>query len=350
MALTSSRSTTVRTWSRVSRAGADHLRGAAQRVGVLHPAVMALVRPHDAGAGQDHQHVRRGRGLTGVRPEGGQFRPERLVGPEQCFDRHGRGHLGAAQQPAAVLAGQAEMAEHPVRAVGQGQALFGFEGDRRQTGGAEGVGRGCWPARPVDHLPLTHQGQGHVRQRSQIAAATERAVFADDRRDSGVEQADQTVDQLRSNPGISLGQGGGPQEHHGPDRLRFNLVAHGGGVGADQTDLQGGPLPGGDVPLGQGAKAGRQPVHGLFPADQRGGDGIGPLAARPPPRRSRRRAAGLGPRPPPRRQRRPSRPRSTSASRSSAAWSWRAVGGRALNAKPPERGSRERDVPRPYRL
>ena len=222
----------------------------------------------------------RGRGLAGVGPQGGQFRPEGLVGAEQGLDRHGRGHLGGAQQPADVVAGQAEMAEHPVRAVGEGQAFLGFAGragpDRRRRG----RGRPAPAAGPVDHLAL-HP----MRARATWASGARSPLQPSEpcSRTTGVMPAlsrpTRPWTSCGPNPGVPLGQGGGPQQHHGPDGFRFNLVAHGGGVGADQTDLQGGALVRGDVAVGQGAEAGRQPVDGLLPADQGGGDGIGPLRA-----------------------------------------------------------------------
>ncbi len=81
-------------------------------------------------------------------------------------------------------------------------------------------------------------------------------------------RTDEAVDELGPDPRVPLGQGGGPQQHHGPDGFRFDVGADGGGVRADQADLQVGPLVGADVAVGEGSEAGRQAVDGPVARDQ----------------------------------------------------------------------------------
>ena len=56
------------------------------------------------------------------------------------------------------------------------------------------------PPGAVDHLTFPGEGQGDMGQRSQVAAAAQRSVFADDGRDPGVQQGDQAVHQVRPDP------------------------------------------------------------------------------------------------------------------------------------------------------
>jgi hypothetical protein len=101
-------------------------------------------------------------------------------------------------------------------------------------------------------------------------------VLAYHRRDPGVEQADQAVDQVRPDARIALRQRGRSQQHHGPDRLWLDVGAHRRGMGPDQPDLQGSPLVRRDVALSESPEAGGQAVHGPLGADQGGRDGVRP--------------------------------------------------------------------------
>ena len=205
-----------------------------------------------------------------MRSQGEQFGPEGLVGALQRLHRHGRGHIGGLEQPVEVGAGQAQDAEHPVRPVRERQPLLGFEHEGGQPGRLQRPGR-LAPALSVDHLPLADQSQGHVGEGGQVAAAPERAVLTNDGDDAMVEERDQAGNQVRPNAGETFGQGGGPDEDHGPHHLGFDLGPDRGGVRSHQPDLEGRPGLGLDVTVGQGTEAGRQPVHGPIPGDQLGG-------------------------------------------------------------------------------
>ena len=163
-------------------AGAEDLRGAAQRVGILDPGVGDEVGRHHARAGQNAAHVGGRGGLAGVRSEGGQFGQEGLIGAQQSLDRHGGRHVGCRQEAGRIGAGQAQDAEHSVGAVGQRQALLGFQYQGGDAGGSQGVGGGDPLAVGVDDLALPGERQGHMREGSQVAAAAQGAVLANDRR------------------------------------------------------------------------------------------------------------------------------------------------------------------------
>jgi len=55
------------------------------------------------------------------------------------------------------------------RAIGQGQALLGFQGHRRQAGPCQGL-LANQPLTFIHHLAQANEGQGHVGQRRQITA------------------------------------------------------------------------------------------------------------------------------------------------------------------------------------
>ena len=139
------------------------------------------------------------------------------------------------QQPVEVGEGQHEHPEHPVGAVDQGEALLGPQRHRRDAGLGQrrrAVDQACrrrGGPRPRRAAPSAADGQ-----RGEVAAGTERAVLADDRRDPGVEQRDDRLDDLGPGPGEAHRQAAGAQEHHRPHDLALDLRAHAGGVRADQ--------------------------------------------------------------------------------------------------------------------
>ncbi len=248
--------------------GADYLGSAAQRIGILNPGVVQLVGRHDARAGQHAEHVGGRDHLARLGSQGRQLGPEGLVGAEEGFHGHGGGHFRVAEQSGRVLAGQAELAEHAIRTVDQGQALLGGQHEGRDPGLLKGSGGGGPSPVRGDDVALARERQGRVGQGSQVAAAPQRAVLANDRGDPGVEERDERVHDQGTDPRVALGQRGRSQQHHGPHRFRLDLFAHGRGVRADQADLQDRPLLGRDVAVGERPEPGRQPVHRRFTADQ----------------------------------------------------------------------------------
>ncbi len=171
-------------------AGADHLGGAAQRVGVLDPGVVDAgarrrrrsrpgrpacwppTRPDRGGAaGRPVRAGRPGRSRAGLRPTWPPP-PRRCAAAGRCRRRPGRDGRACRR----------------CRWSGPGPLWpRGRAGPARRPPGRRPRPRSGRPAPSID-LAFPDQGQGHVRQRGQVAAAAERAVLADDRRDPGVEQ------------------------------------------------------------------------------------------------------------------------------------------------------------------
>lgn len=85
----------------------------------------------------------------------------------------------------------------------------------------------------------------------------------DDRGDAGVEDVGHGLRDLGADAGVTGGDGLQPQEHEGADDLALDARAHAGGVRADDVALELGAELMADVPGGERAEAGGDPVDGL---------------------------------------------------------------------------------------
>ncbi len=112
-------------------------------------------------------------------------------------------------------------------------------------------------------VAFTDQRQGDVRKRSEVAAGTERAVLVDRRRDVGVEQGQDRVDDDLAHTGESHRQGARPKQHHRPHDFWFDQRAHSGGVRADEGALQFFAPLRRDHGGRQRPETGRDAVHGI---------------------------------------------------------------------------------------
>ena len=231
------------------------------------------VRGDDGGAGQQPGHVGRRAGLARVRSQRLEVGREDPVGAEQRLDAHGRRQVGHADQRLQVVAGEREHAEHAVGAVDEGEALLGGQPYRLETGRRQRRGGVGEVAVRVAYGALAHQGQRAVRERCEVARAAERAVLVDHRRDAGVEHPGVGLDRADADPGVTAGEGAQPEQHQPADDLALDLGTGAGGVRADERALELLAQLGGDVPVGQGAEAGRDAVG----RDLAGGEGVDPL-------------------------------------------------------------------------
>ncbi len=105
---------------------------------------------------------------------------EHGVAAEERLDGQGGGEVGRGEEHVEGVEREGELAEHPVGAVDEGQALLLGEDDGFQAGGGEGVGRvEEFPVAGAD-LPLTHDGERAVGERCEVAGAAEGTVLGDD--------------------------------------------------------------------------------------------------------------------------------------------------------------------------
>ena len=260
---------------------AVHLRGAAQRIRILHPRERVLAARGPAadprGTGQQPAQVRGGGLLPRMRAQRVQVLGEDVVGAQQPLDRQGRGQVGGGGEPAEVRSGQHQHAQHPVGAVDQGQALLFPQHQRLDAGVGQRLARRAQLAVGGTHLTLAHRGQGTVAQRRQVTGAAERTVFAHHRGEPGVQQRGVGVGDGRADPGAPGGHGVQPVEHQRPHHLPVHLAAGGRGVGPDQRALQRLALRHRDLPGGQGAEPGGDAVVRPLVVDQRLDHGTGGL-------------------------------------------------------------------------
>ncbi len=99
-------------------------------------------------------------------------RVESGVRAEQSVERERADDVRRARQAQRLGESQAGDGGHQLRAVDQGQALLGLEGDRGKAGRCQGLAPGE-PAALVEALALADQHQRQVGQRRQIATGAD---------------------------------------------------------------------------------------------------------------------------------------------------------------------------------
>ncbi len=132
---------------------------------------------------------------------------------------------------------------------------------------SSGTGRST-PSGPTARA-LAHEHQGAVRERGEVAAAAQRAELVDDRRDLGIEQGRHGLGDHGAGSRAAAGQRLEPKQHEGADDLALDGRSHPGGVRADERALELDAALDRDVPVGQRAEPGGDPV------DRRGRAGQG---------------------------------------------------------------------------
>ena len=118
---------------------------------------------------------------------------------------------------------------------------------------------GCAVAGP--HLPLPHDCQRDVRQRGQIAGATQAAVLVDDRSQPRRQQVGVRLGGFAAHPGAPAGERRQPQQHHRAHDLAFDFGPRTRGVGTNEAALQGRTHVSRNVTGSQRTETGGHAVH-----------------------------------------------------------------------------------------
>ena len=180
---------------------------------------------HDWRVGQ-HGHQVGGRNrLARLRAERLKVGCEGRGAGQQTLHGHGGDRVGLGEQTSRVVDGQAQHAEDGVGAVGDRQTFLLGQFDWLQTGFGQGLGRRL--ADPIDHhLPLAQQRQRSMGQGGQISRRAQRPVLGNHWRDPGVQQVDHALGHQRAGAAVAQCEGAGPKQHHGPNHLVLNRLAH----------------------------------------------------------------------------------------------------------------------------
>ena len=139
-------------------------------------------------------------------------------------------------------------------------------GLRPAAASASGADRTAPLASRSSPSPMRASAASASGARSPLSA--QRAVLVDHRREPGVEHGDQALRHFRASTRAAHGQAPGPQQHHGANHLTLDHGAHARGVRADQRQLQFGRALGWDRGRGQRAEAGGDAVDGLVGGEE----------------------------------------------------------------------------------
>ena len=263
----------LRVRERVARR-AGHLRRAAQRVGVLHAVVVPRWRRDDRRAGEQRAQVRGAGRLAGLGAQRDEVGGEGAVGAEQRLDRHRRGDVGDAQQPARSWVASTSIPSIPsVPLISASPSLAPSAS-------------GSAPLAASASAPSIRSPSGLVASPSPISTSAQwasgaRSPLAPSEPCSGTTGV---TPALSSASIVSATSGRAPERPIASVRARSSIIArtdlalhrraHAGGVRADERALQLlAPLVG-DRHVGQRPEAGR--------------DAVGRLRRRPGGRRRRR--------------------------------------------------------------
>ena len=145
--------------------------------------------------------------------------------------------------------------QHGLRAVDQRHRLFRFQHQRLDLGLLENAGTGDARALCVEAFAFADQRQRQVRERRKVPAGAHAALRRDHRSDAAVEHLAESVDQHRAHARVPLGEGVGPQQHHGARLWDRERLADADRMGAHQIQLQLADLVAGDADVAQSADA-----------------------------------------------------------------------------------------------
>lgn len=195
-----------------------------------------------------------------MRADGVQLGGEDAVGAEQRLQGEGGGDVGRGVEPVEVGQGHDQHAEHAVGAVEQREPLLLAQLDRGDAVLGQQLGRGPHGAVGALGVPLAHQGQRAVAERRQVAGAAQRAVLVHHRGDPRVQHVGDGLRHLGADAGVAGAERLQPQEHQRPHHLALHPRAHPRRVRAHDVALELGAQLRADVPGGEGAEPGGDPV------------------------------------------------------------------------------------------
>ncbi len=215
---------------------AMNLGHAPQRVVVLNPSA-APVRLADRAAREQPAQIRRGIERSRMRPGADDPRIEGDIGAAGGVDRRCARQVGDPREKESAVEGEAAHGNGHLDPVDESQALLCAERDRADARPPEGSGG---PQRPAlePRLALADQEESQVSERREVSGGAHGALLGHDREAIGREHPQKRFDRPDANARPALGEGIGPQDHHGPHGLVREGAADSGGVAAHEIPLE----------------------------------------------------------------------------------------------------------------
>ena len=216
----------------------EHLRLAADAIGVLHADVIVAMALADLRSGKERPRRRGGLALAPVTAESVDLGKERLGRSHDRIGRKGADRDGALGRPPGVEEGRECTRARELRPVEESQALLRTEGERRDSGRLE---RG--PARHAAPFerggPLADHHRREMRERRKVAGSADRSLDRYLRQDAAREHVFNAVDELQPDPRRATAEAEDLQGHHQPDVRIREAVAKPDAMRPDQVALQG---------------------------------------------------------------------------------------------------------------
>ena len=261
--------------------GAEHLRRAAQAVGVLDPVVVLAVRLADGAVGEQRAHER-GRGaLSRVRTGVVNAGVERRGRSAQRLEAHRRGADGRAPEHARIVHQEGQDRGLGLGPIDEGNAFLGPEPVGRESRGGERRRGGDGFAGGAEQLAFAHEYHRHVTERGEVAAGADASLLRHPRHEPGVDQRDHGADEPGPDAAGRPEQHVRPQDHQRAHDVRRERRPETGGMAADQVHLEAVELVGRDAHAGQLAEPGVDPVDRLPAGHGTLDEGPAPFERRP---------------------------------------------------------------------
>ena len=214
-------------------------------------------------------------GLAGVRADRLDSRIERPPRAFRRFHRHRPGDVGDASQLLGADQGVGQNGRADLGSVDERQSLLGLRPIRFQVDAPQGrasahrlsafghrlsaIGRGT----NDEGVSLTHDDEGQMGQRREIAGSADAALLGDGRHHAAVVHLDELVDQLRCHSRMSLGQRLDAQSERESADAETQQRSHADRMAAQQILLQGEHLVWFDALAGELAEAGVDTIQRL---------------------------------------------------------------------------------------
>lgn len=149
-----------------------------------------------------------------------------------------------------VEEGQDRHGTHGGRAVVEGESFLRAKLHGREPGSGEGFRRGHSPTAEA-HLAEAEERQGQVGEGAEVAARTEGPLAWDERVDSKIEKGHELVQHCEADAGEAPDEAVDPKEHHGPDHVLGEGLAHTAGMALQKIFLKKPPVLPGDLHRGE---------------------------------------------------------------------------------------------------